>query len=431
MLPITGDGDSSEQSVVAAAEAANGDVVVQVLATIRNRITFSGPGDYGSWIDPETVNYADGLARFTPSGSLVWGRDVAQMLASTSSQPVIVPHSGLCPFALASNGDIVLVYDRSNPPPNGPVMQTDQYRLGRIDSNDPSLIWEATVPIDYDVCNVVPRAAKNDFVVFGSAPDMYYGVTGSVFEIPNGGATAHFLAPNWSFGQVVGKDGATIWEWTDYYGGAAQLNPWSSTTWNIGGNPSMAGGYDAAIIGVQDGASPTISGSGTQIGPWISEGDYGPTYQMIVDSNGDLIVSVTSGGITRINGGMSLLSGAGNALVKLSGTTGSVLWQKDIPAQTTRLSMAPGGRIVTLADVENPATGGSGDTGKPYVLSLYSDADGSLLTSFSAGSAAFQIASGANDIYVVGMSTSAADFNPGSASDPSEPPCIFISRYTF
>ncbi|HVZ85371.1 MAG TPA: hypothetical protein VHG72_00255 [Polyangia bacterium] len=371
-----------------------------------------------------------GLARYTSGGALVWGRDLEQTLG-TSSQPVYVTNGQTyCPFTLAPNGDVVIVYLRANPPPTGPVAQTSQFRLGRIDSNSTALVWESTLPINYDATTVVSRPNRNDFLTFGAPPDMFHGETGSVFEIKNGsggtGATPSYLAPNGVGGSVIGKDGITIWEWTAQGEGSGQLNPWSAMTWN---NPGFGA---AAIIGAQDGGNPSTSGNGTELGPWWSEGDYAPNFnQIVVDGNGDLVASVTSSGLTRFNGGMAFVPAAGTSLVKISGSTGAVLWQISLPASTFALSSAPGNRVAVVVSSDTTDLVSTPNSALQPMLRLYSDADGSLLTSFSVGPGASVLAAGAQDLYVLGVSTASADYNPGAGTDTGTAPVMYFSRYTF
>jgi hypothetical protein len=423
-LPTGTSQTGNAPQVVAAAEEANDDLILETGGTT---VTLTAPTDAIG----VTANDV-GLARYTSNGALVWGRDLEQSLNTSSSQPVTVMNGGFyCPFTLAGNGDIVIVYERANPRPTGPVMQTAQFRLGRIDSNSVALLWESTLPLNYDATIVVPRAGRNDFVTFGKPPNTNSGVTGSIFEIPNGtggtGANPNYLAPNDVGGAVSGKDGATIWEWTAQGEGSGQLNPWSSMTWT--------GGFGAAaIIGAQDGGSPTTSGNGTELGPWWSEGDYAPVYnQLAVDGNGDLLLSVTSPGLTRFNGGMPLVPTAGTSLVKISGSSGSVLWQANLPNSTFAVSTAPGNRIAVIVAAAGTAGGyGSFSDGNlPQTLSLYSGTDGSLLTSFPVGPGASVLAPGANDLYVLGVADVAADYNPGSGTDTGIAPAAFFSRYTF
>lgn len=429
ILPTIALASSATVQVTAAAveiNKAQGDVLVQLLLT-DSAVTMSGSELISTQVSAGTPSgssgyTASGLARYTASGTLVWGRDLGSVLG-TSSQP-ISPGS-VTPLALTSTGDVAVAYNKSDPPPTGPVIRTSQWRLARINTNNANVVWEATYSTSSDARIVVPRSAKNDYVSFGVAPDNYHGVSGSVWQTVDNSSsgTATYLKSNYAVGAAPAPDGATVWLWGFGYGGTYAINPWSTQMFNITTNPSQVGGYDAFIIGVQD--------NGISIGPWMSEGDWGPRYSVAVDAAGDLIVGAECSGYTAFNGGQDFLPSAGQVLVKVDHATGKIVWRTPITALPTVILAVPGNRIVTMVQQLDSMTQMPAPTA-PYQLRVYSGADGSLLSSFETGMMAQALAVGTTELFVLGTVSAATDFNPGTAVDTQGSAAgVYISRYAF
>ena len=436
ILPTTSlASDSSVQIQSAAVETnkAEGDLLIQMLLTDAS-VLMSGPSD--TTITQVSANtqtgytgyYASGLVRYTAGGTLVWGRDLLGVLGSTSSRSVYAPW--VSPFVLNSTGDVMLAYDWEDPPPTGPVQQTSQMYLGRINSNNANLIWAAVYSTSAtQVTTVVPRSAKNDYVTFGPAPDEFHGFNGDVWQVventTSGSAAATRLGIDYSNGALPDVNGSTIWLYGFGYAGTFALNPWSAQTWNITGNPSQIGGTDAFIIGVKD--------DGTSIGPWMSEGDWGPQYRVAMDSAGDLLVAASSGGYTTFNGGQDFItsSSGGVALVKINHTNGQIVWRTDISALPVQIIAAPGNRVVTMTQQLDSTTLAAIPT-SPYQLNVYSNTDGTLLSSVSAGMMAQYMAAGTTDLFVLGNVSAASDFDPGTGTDSQGTTAgVYISRFSF
>lgn len=361
-----------------------------------------------------------GYARYTAAGVLVWGRSSKQLLNNDDL-------SYESPVALTGTGDLAVAYQRYVPA-TGPVSGTYHYLLGRIGGNNGTLVWEA----DYYkysssgaimMSGIVPRSAKSDFIAYVQAQTFQLG--GDIYQFVDSGTAGSGtkLTPSFMFEAAAGADGATLWSWgaVDGWNTPAQLNPWSSQTWQLTTNPSQFSGGDVYILGAKD--------DGTTIGPWFSEGDYGMLMHMVVDSAGDLIVVARSAGYVTFNGGQDFFTttSGGVQLAKIRHTDGKVLWRTPLPTTSLpdRLVLAPGDRVVTT---DTTSSDGS------YTLGIYSGADGALLSRIPVSSKApvQVLAAGNTEMFLVGSVSTALDFNPGAATDTQGATAgLFISRYAF
>lgn len=411
--------DAAKQVVSAAVQTnkASGDLLVQIRVT-KASVTLSAPSEYLTQVSSNSTAVA--LARFTATGNLVWGRDLESALGSTTDQPI---NAGLItPFVLAANGDPVLAYYRYDPPPTGPALRTGRYWMARINGNNANPTWATSYAVGHDPRTIVARSAKNDFISFGPPPD---GAGGSIWRIVDNGtsATATLVGTNYASGALPGSDGETVWLWGCGYAGTFAINPWSTQTFNITANPSQAAGTDAFILGAQD--------TGQSIGPWMSEGDWGPLYVVGMDASGDLIVAARSSGYTTFNGGQDFIPQAGQVLVKINHITGQIVWRTSLAVAPAQIIAVPGNRIATLTQQLDPITQ-MPIPNATYIISIYSTADGSLLSTILAGMMGQMVAAGTTDLFVLGVVSSAADFDPGAATDSrGSTPGVFISRYSF
>ncbi len=423
ILPTAALATDASQTIVSAAVETNkaqGDLLVHVLLT-DSSVTFSSPTDtYTTSVSAGTPSassgyYAVGLARYTATGTLVWGRNLANVV---SMSPGAMDPVGVTPMVLSSTGDIVLGYWSSAGP----------FQLSRINANNASVTWSATYSSSDSARTVVPRFANNDYITFGPSPNSFTSPYGAVCNVKDQAvsATESHISTVYSVGAAQGGDGATVWMWGGgawCYGGVFALNPWSAQTWPITGNPGQGQCDDAYIVGAQD--------SGATIGPWMSEGDWGPMYRVAVDAVGDLLIAASSGGYTTFNGGQDFLPSAGQVLVKVDHTTGNIVWRTPLTGLPTMITAAPGNRIVAMTQQVDANSGAPIPTA-PFQLSIYAGSNGTLLSSFSTGMMAQTVATGTTDMFVIGVASSAADFNPGNATDSQGNPAgVFVSRYSF
>lgn len=365
----------------------------------------------------------EGFARYTPDGSLVWSRSIDQLLGGDSSTNLV----STSPVIL-ENGDWAILYYKYDPPP-GPVAGTYSMRTGRIGGHTGNLVWEAKFPwsssnTSFGANVVVPLSATQEIISFAIAyPFTIGGTFCATSDLGTSGAVACPVTQNYMMGAVSGTDGATLWSWGAYdNGGTAALNPWSTQDWQLTVNPFQFSGGDGYLFGSRD--------DGTTSGPWFTEGDYGVTMKLIVDSAGDLIVAATSSGFVSFNGGQDFLPNGGVVLAKINRLNGHILWKTTISDSVDaylpeQLVLAPGDRIVTVGRESSDA---------PYVLSIYSGADGSFLSGFSVASVtdSVAIAAGKTEMYLTGSVSTPADFNPGEATDMlGATPGLFVSRFSF
>jgi len=63
---------------------------------------------------------------------------------------------------------------------------------------------------------------------------------------------------------------------------------------------------------------------------------------------------------------------------------------------------------------------------------MFADADGTIPAAFTGSGQAQAVVSGAQSLYVLGLVTGSADFNPGSKTDiQGNLPGIFITRFSY
>jgi hypothetical protein len=325
---------------------------------------------------------------------------------------------------MLANGDFAVGYPKYDPP-TGPVAGTYALRVARIGGHTGNLVWEAKFPwsassvsnLGLDV--LVPLSADQKIVSFTTALNFTLG--GSVCQTTDLGSSGVVTCPvtqNYMMGAAAGADGATLWSWGAYDDTvAAALNPWSSQTWQLTANNGQFVGGDGYLFGARDDGSTT--------GPWFTEGDYGVAMTLLVDSGGDLVVTAGSDGLVTFNGGQAFLPGSGLVLAKIDKMNGHILWATPLSVSPNELVVAPGDRIVTISQAGSDA---------PYVLTIYSGADGSILSSFSGAGlvANGTVACGNTEMYLAGAVTSPIDFNPGVATDTlGATPGMFVSRFSF
>jgi hypothetical protein len=223
---------------------------------------------------------------------------------------------------------------------------------------------------------------------------------------------------SYAIGAVPGADGATAWIWgAPGNTGSFALNSLSTSQWPIVGNPYQYGGEDAFILGIR--------GASTSVGPWMTEGDYGPELQLAALPGGDLAVAAGGNGYMTFNGGQSLLAQTGSVLFRLNSTTGQILWRTPLTQEATTLIAAPGGRIAVLH---------RSATSDPSSVQLFDSATGNLLSTLPLPPSISQqvLAAGQTDLFVFGDYSSAVDFDPGAGMDkPISSRGVYISRYSF
>ncbi len=387
----------------AAIVASNGDLFLQ--ARIQGRITYSTTALGGSL--GSTAEFTDyDVARMSASGVLQWARDMAFILGDRANS--LYTSS----ISLASNDDVLVAYTRTDPPPPPPGTPTAQTRLGRIDGGNPTLLWEASYGNLALAGKVIARSARGDFLTVGFAPNQFQGCCDKVVQVSAGGATATILGDYYAYGALPGRDGSTVWMF-GAYAGTLRLNPWSSMTWNVPANPNQLGLYDAFIIGAKD--------DGTNFGPWVTQGDIGPTLAgLVLAADGNPIISLGGSAPTRING-QDLLQGEGRVLAKLNAATGALMWKTD----TTDAS----GMLVATGDGSIALVSGSPSS----VVRLYASGDGVARASFQMPGTVHHVVAGSSDLFVVGVIQGSTDFNPGTAVDTqgTTAPAICISRFSF
>ena len=372
----------------AAIVASNGDLFLQ--ARIQGRITYSTTALGGSL--GSTAEFTDlmTVARMSASGVLQWARDMAFILGDRANS--LYTSS----ISLASNDDVLVAYTRTDPPPPPPGTPTAQTRLGRIDGGNPTLLWEASYGNLALAGKVIARSARGDFLTVGFAPNQFQGCCDKVVQVSAGGATATILGDYYAYGALPGRDGSTVWMF-GAYAGTLRLNPWSSMTWNVPANPNQLGLYDAFIIGAKD--------DGTNFGPWVTQGDIGPTLAgLVLAADGNPIISLGGSAPTRING-QDLLQGEGRVLAKLNAATGALMWKTD----TTDAS----GMLVATGDGSIALVSGSPSS----VVRLYASGDGVARASFQVPGTVHHVVAGSSNLFVVGVIQGSTDFNPGTVVD--------------
>jgi hypothetical protein len=325
---------------------------------------------------------------------------------------------------LLGNGDFALGFVQYDPV-NGPVAGTFTARMARVGGHTGDVVWIAKFPSKADrpenaeLGDFIALAASHKVVSYSKAST--FAAAGAFCQGVDLGTSGSVTCPvnqTYMMGAAAGADGATLWSWGAYdWSGAVQLNPWSEQTWPLTQNPGQFSGGDGYLFGFRD--------NGTTIGPWFTEGDYGVLMNLIVDPEGDLVVSARSSGFVSFNGGQEFLPNGGAVLAKINHADGHIIWTTSIAVAPDQLVLAPGDRIVTVSQE-------SGDA--PYVLGIYAGNDGSFLSGFSNAGLVYhgKIACGKTEMYLGGAVSSPTDFNPGAATDTlGATPGVFVSRFSF
>jgi len=149
------------------------------------------------------------------------------------------------------------------------------------------------------------------------------------------------------------------------------------------------------------------------------------TSQIIADQQGNIILYATQGGSSSgslsINGKEVAPTGGGYGLSKINGSTGDVIWKRDIKNALSSIVLTPDGSILTIAG-----------SSSAYSASVYSDADGRTLVSFTGAGQAMQVASGAGGVYVIGGVLTSSDFDPGARTDTQGGTSgLFVTRFSY
>jgi hypothetical protein len=379
-----------------------GDIVVQ----LTGELNLYDPG-----ASMQTTLTGAGYARYTVDGKLAWSRARDNLTGSTNvsreSTIVLVPPS-----------DFALSYAKYDPA-TGPVAGTYSFRLARVNGNSGNLTWEAKHPSTTNPSGgnflVMPRATQSDFLMLYPAQSRY--APGEACRAVDNGTSGSVTCSGSSYaiGAVPGVDGTTAWIWgAPGTAGSHAINPLSGEKWSFVDNPYQHGGEDAFILGIR--------GASTSVGPWMTEGDYGPGFVLAALPGGDLAVSAQGNGYMTFNGGQSLLAQTGSALFRLA-TTGQILWRTALAEIPSAVISAPGGRIAVLSQ----------PSGSAPRVQLFDGANGALLTTLPLPPTFYPVlAAGETDLFVLGDYSSAADFDPGPATDkPSSSRGVYISRYSF
>jgi len=403
VLPATDQVSGSGQvnGAVVLTNKPQGDIVVQ----LSGELNIYDPG-----ASMQTALTGSGYARYTTDGKLAWFRSRESLVSSTSV-------SRESAIALVPPSDFALSYAKYDPP-TGPTAGTYSFRLARINGNSGNLTWEAKYPTTTDGSGsnllVVPRMAQGDLLTFDPAVAYFPGETCQVTD-QGAAPSVACLGSNYVIGALAGTDGTT-WTWgapIDTVSSA--LNPFSAEKSSFTANPYQFGGSDAFILGIR--------GVSTSVGPWMSEGDYGPTLGLAALPGGDLAVTAQGNGYMTFNGGQSLLGETGSILFRLDTTTGQIVWRKALAQTPSKIITAPGGRIAVLNHASATAPS----------LQLFDGANGALLSTLPLPPTSYPVlAAGQTDLFVLGDYSSAVDFDPGPGTDkPTSSRGVYISRYSF
>ena len=403
-IPATDQASGSGQvrSAIVLTDKAQGDIVVQ----LSGELTVSD-----ATASMLTTMSGLGYARYTADGKLAWFRSDETLASSTNvgreSAVALVPPS-----------DFAVNYVKYDPP-TGPNAGTYSARLARVNGNTGNLSWEAKYP---DTTNpsggwpfVIPRPVQGDFLTLYPADRYLPGQACRVIDNGSSGSVT-CSGSSYALGAVAGADGATAWIWGGPDATASlPLNPLSASTWPFVSNPYQYGGLDAFILGIR--------GASTTVGPWFSEGDYGPVLQLAVLSGGDLALTAQGNGYMTFNGGQSLLDQTASVLFRLNVTNGQILWLKKLSQTPTAIGAAPGGRIAVLyqPSSSNPS------------VELFDGTSGARLSTLPLPATSYPVlAAGQTDLFVLGDYSSSVDFDPGAGVDkPSTSRGVYISRYSF
>ena len=396
------------QSAVVLTDKPQGDVIIQ----LSGNLTLSDSNaSMTTTITTGDEDYAFGYVRYTTDGHMAWFRSKAAINSS----------GGESKIALVSTTDFALRYTQYQPS-TGPVAGKTYGQWSRFNGNTGNLTWTARDPNELSSNSphdyvLVPRPTQGDILTF---LPVYSHTSASVMctvtDLGNSGSLSCSGA-NYAIDGVTGIDGKTAWIWgAPDVDGSVALNPFDTAQTTMQSNPYQYGGDDAFIVGA--------SGASTSIGPWLSEGDYGPGYLLAALPDGNLAVAAGGNGYMTFNGGQALLSQTGNVLIKVDTKTGKILWRTELSATDFPygLSAAPGGRIAVL---NRPSDSVSVD--------LYDGDTGSALSTLPLPLSDHPLlAAGQTDLFVIGDYAAAFDFDPGPGTDqPTATRGVFISRFTF
>jgi len=262
----------------------------------------------------QTALTGRGYARYTADGKLVWFRSTRSLTGSDK----VGAESAL---ALVPPSDFALSYVAPNVQTE-PVVPTSSYRLARVDASSGELTWQAKYPSNFlnGIPLLVVRSTQGDFLTF--YPAQSRSLPGEACRAMDNGTSASVTCSGSSYaiGAVSGVDGTSAWIWgAPGIDGAASSNPLSASQWPFTSNPQRFGGEEAFILGLR--------GASTTVGPWMTEGDYGPGLMLAALPGGDLAVTAQGNGYVAFNGGQTLLEQAGSVLFRLDATTCHVVWR--------------------------------------------------------------------------------------------------------
>ena len=400
-----------------AAVTSAGDVVVQIELDAGSQpatVTFSNALETSSQVT--TMYQTVALGRLSSDNHLLYGQDLAYSFMGQTSG--IQPNS-VSPLVVTANDDVVVGGVDAVTNASGTIVTSNV--LVRLDSaNSLNRKWAATYATGVSANRIFPRPTRGDYITVGGSPDEFHGINGQVASVLEAATTATTITPYLDNAAALGADQTTLWLVGGNYGqaglsGPTQLNPWSATTTNLTNGQSF-------IIGAKD--------DGSSFGPWLTtNAGTRPANlsRVVVDPNGDLIVvAVGAGG--GASGAVTLNSkeiiGAQDSVTifKVTAATGTVAWKVPVPSSAfVPVAVAPDGAAIIVS----PST-------STYSLSMFADADGTIPASFTGSGQAQAVASGPNSLYILGVVTGSADFNPGSKTDiQGNLPGIFVTRFSY
>ena len=397
-----------------AAVTSGGDIVVQIDLDSKNAtVTFSSPQETVTQVTTMYTTVAVG--RISSTDQLVYGQDLA---FSFLGQMGGVSIPSISPLVVTSNDDVVV--GGQDAVTNGSGTLVTNNVLVRLDGTNPfNRKWAATYSSGVNAVSIFPRTPRGDYITLGSSPDPFNGISGQVARVLENATTATTITPYLANAAALGTDKTTLWLIGGNFGssgllGASQLNPWSSSTTNIASGQSF-------IIGAKD--------DGSSLGPWLTtNAGTRPANlsRIVVDPNGDPIVVAlgVSGATGAVNLNGTEIIGAQDTVTifKLTAATGNVAWKVPVPSSAfVPVAVAPDGAAIIVS----PAT-------STYSLTMFADADGTIPAAFTGSGQAQAVVSGAQSLYVLGLVTGSADFNPGSKTDiQGNLPGIFITRFSY
>lgn len=401
VLPATdqSSGSGEVKSAIVLTDKPKGDVIVQ----LSGELNLYDPG-----ASMQTKLTGAGYVRYTADGKLAWFRTRDALTGSSDvsreSAIALVP-----PSDFAVN---YVKYDAAT----GPVAGTYSARLARVNGNSGNRTWEAKYPSTTNASGgwpmVVPRTTQGDFLTLDSVLNYQAGQACRVVDNGTSG-TVTCSGSSYAMGAAASADGTTAWIWgAPGVTKSVPLNPLSTTEWPLTANPYKFGGEDAFILGIR--------GPSGSVGPWISEGDYGPLLGLTELPGGDLAVTARGVGYMTFNGGQSLLENTGSVLFRLD-STGHILWRTSLAQTPAALVTAPGGRIAVLS------------TASGVQVQLFNAANGALLSTIPLPPTSYPVmVAGETDLVVLGDYSAAFDFDPGPGTDkPASTRGVYISRYSF